>query len=218
MSIHAISIQPTIISTENKPVDLQGQFMQAIQDWDLNKVLEVLKTGTINPHEIICEMSETLANKLSEINETLNIIEPDEIEDGVFETLDITDVEMPAWMLLSLFTTNMPEQGLRQEIMEHISPMLDQSMEVAINYYKDLIREEFELYAEGLSEEEIQLNCDFMRICYQYNIEKWKADNNFDFDLDEADMEEIANRYNQLHHSHLAEEIATLINLEEVKC
>ncbi|MCH9633151.1 MAG: hypothetical protein S4CHLAM6_15030 [Chlamydiae bacterium] len=167
-SCELISLQPLKESGES----VQSKFSQAIQKWDLVEVLNLLNEGNINPHVLIIP-EKSLAKKLMKIDEKLHLIR--EGGDEFYLEAFIRDSEMPSWILLSLFTLDSKDQGLRIQILDRLNDVIDFDFD---NRFEKLYLE----VARVNEFENTQELKAFFKAIYLEHIKKWKSDYSFRFD------------------------------------
>lgn len=157
----------------------QARFETAIQNWDFNALLEVLKEGSINPHVLLTPTQE-LAQKLIEETKLGKDYQSKCGESSRIESF-CQEYEVPAWILFSQFSEGDSRVNLRTEILDLIKSMIDEDFDARYD----------ELYAEVLVSSELddtpELK-DFFYQCFRIQIEHWKNDYNYDFEYTEEDF------------------------------
>ncbi len=177
-TINQVSQSGTVIISTDKdgPSALQVEFENAIQAWDLEQVLSVLKKGQVDPHTFIIPNDE-LAEKLMVLDAVQHVL----FEEGDMQSSDefVDASSSPAWILISLFTKGTNQEGLRIEILDKFREMIDHDIEERFDRVFDQVVKlnDFEATDEMK---------DFFNAVYCDHIEQWKADYNFNFEDSEV--------------------------------
>lgn len=114
---------------EVRSYSMQGQseFINAIQIWDLERILELLESGEVNPYQEIIP-SEGLAKKLFAINNEKRFIPyPDETEVDLRQFID--DCTLPAWVLISIFSDGVRDGGLKTQVFTKLQEIVGDNYE-----------------------------------------------------------------------------------------
>lgn len=107
---------------------LQTSFMQAIQAWNLEEILNVLKEGQVNPHEAVVPTDHLLAK-----------LDPQIIAEDDY--IDLNDYIMPAWLFLTIFTRYTSDQSLREQILDLLKTQIDNNVDARYQSLFESIQE-----------------------------------------------------------------------------